>query len=105
MKLINPFPEYGYFGPEYFCDREQETEELISALVNGSNVTLMAPRRIGKTGLISHAFERMKARDKNIRCFYVDIFSTKTFNQMVQFIANAVIGKLDSLLTVGHEET
>ena len=96
MKLENPFPEYGYFGPEYFCDREQETEELISALVNGSNVTLMAPRRIGKTGLISHAFERMKARDKNVHCFYVDIFSTKTFNQMVQFIANAVIGKLDS---------
>ncbi len=96
MKLENPFPEYGYFGPEYFCDREQETEELINALVNGSNVTLMAPRRIGKTGLISHAFERMKARDKDVRCFYVDIFSTKTFNQMVQFIANAVIGKLDS---------
>jgi len=96
MKLENPFPEYGYFGPEYFCDREQETEELINALVNGSNVTLMAPRRIGKTGLISHAFERMKANDKNVRCFYVDIFSTKTFNQMVQFIANAVIGKLDS---------
>ena len=96
MKLENPFPEYGYFGPEYFCDREQETEELIDALVNGSNVTLMAPRRIGKTGLISHAFERMKARDKNLRCFYVDIFSTKTFNQMVQFIANAIIGKLDS---------
>ena len=96
MKLENPFLEYGYFGPEYFCDREQETEDLINALVNGSNVTLMAPRRIGKTGLISHAFERMKARDKNVRCFYVDIFSTKTFNQMVQFIANAVIGKLDS---------
>ena len=96
MKLENPFPEYGYFGPEYFCDRELETEELIDALVNGSNVTLMAPRRIGKTGLISHAFERMKAMDKNVRCFYVDIFSTKTFNQMVRFIANAIIGKLDS---------
>ncbi len=22
MKLENPFPEYGYLGPEYFCDRE-----------------------------------------------------------------------------------
>jgi len=46
--------------------------------------------------LISHAFERMKARNKDVCCFYVDIFSTKTFNQMVQFLANAVIGKLDS---------
>lgn len=24
MKLQNPFPEYGYFGSEYFCDREKE---------------------------------------------------------------------------------
>ena len=96
VKLDNPFPEYGYFGSEYFCDREQETEQLIEALKNGSNVTLMAPRRIGKTGLIHHAFELMKAKDKRIQCFYVDIFSTKSFNQMVEFIANAVMGKLDT---------
>ena len=24
MKYSNIFPEYGYFGSEYFCDREQE---------------------------------------------------------------------------------
>lgn len=96
MKLLNPFPEYGYFGAEYFCDREQETKAMISALRNGSNVTLMAPRRLGKTGLIHHVFERMKAEDKRVQCFYVDVFSAKTFNQMVQFLANAVIGKLDS---------
>lgn len=96
MKISNPFPEYGYFGPEYFCDREQETETLISALQNGSNVTLMAPRRIGKTGLILHAFEKMSAKDKHVQCFYVDIFPTKTFSQMVQFMANAVMGKLDT---------
>lgn len=95
-KLDNPFPEYGYFGSEYFCDREQETEQLTEALLNGSNVTLMAPRRIGKTGLIHHVFERMKAKDKRVQCFYVDIFSTKTFDQMVDFIANAVMGKLDT---------
>ncbi len=96
MKLENPFPEYGYFGPEYFCDREKETEAMVEALKNGSNVTLMAPRRIGKTGLIHHVFQQMKARDKSVQCFYVDVFPTKTFSQMVQFIASAVMGKLDS---------
>lgn len=96
MKLENPFPEYGYFGAEYFCDREQETKTLTEALRNGSNVTLMAPRRIGKTGLIHHAFERMKAEDKHVQCFYVDIFPTKSFSQMVQFVANAVMGRLDT---------
>lgn len=69
---------------------------LMDALRNGSNVTLMAPRRIGKTGLIHHVFERMKAEDKRVQCFYVDIFPTKTFSQMTQFVANAVLGKLDS---------
>lgn len=96
MKINNPFPEYGYFGSEYFCDREKETEKLIEALRNGSNVTLMAPRRIGKTGLIHHVFEQIKARERDTQCFYVDIFSTKSFSQMVQFVVNAVMGKLDT---------
>ena len=96
MKLQNPFPEYGYFGSEYFCDREKETANLIDALQNGSNVTLMAPRRIGKTGLIHHAFERMKIEDKAVQCFYADIFPAKTFTQMVELITNAVMGKLDT---------
>lgn len=96
MKLQNPFPEYGYFGADYFCDRVEETNQMMEALQYGSNVTLMAPRRIGKTGLIFHTFERMKALDKSVQCFYVDIFPTKTFSQMVQFIANAVIGKMDT---------
>lgn len=51
-KLQNPFVLLGYAGEEYFCDREKETEELISALRNGRNITLRSPRRIGKTGLI-----------------------------------------------------
>lgn len=95
-QLENPFPEYGYFGPEYFCDREQETERLISALRNGSNVTLMAPRRIGKTGLIHHAFQRLRQQQPEAQCFYVDVFPTKNFTQMVQLLAETVIGKLDT---------
>ncbi len=29
--LQNPFVLFGYAGKDYFCDREQETKELISA--------------------------------------------------------------------------
>lgn len=52
----NPFLIYAYAGPKYFCDRIEETEHLISALRNGRNVTLMSPRRMGKTGLIQNVF-------------------------------------------------
>ena len=53
FKPRNPFIYEGYEGPEYFCDRAEETEELISNLRNGRNTTLVSPRKIGKTGLIS----------------------------------------------------
>ena len=48
-KLGNPFVYQGYEGPEYFCDRTEETENVISALKNGRNLTLISPRKIGKT--------------------------------------------------------
>lgn len=50
-KLANPFIYQGYESPEYFCDREVETKTLMSHLKNGRNVTLISPRRLGKTGL------------------------------------------------------
>ena len=55
-KLNNPFVVYGYKGAEYFCDRVSETEKIIKGLSNERNITLIAPRRIGKTGLIHHVF-------------------------------------------------
>ena len=34
MKPNNPFLVYGYHSPTYFCDRETETQKIISALNN-----------------------------------------------------------------------
>lgn len=45
MSNRNPFLTSGYESPEYFCDRVAETKDLIEALENDRNVTLMAPRR------------------------------------------------------------
>ena len=39
-KLQNPFVTGGYVDPEYFCDREKETEQLLKSIQNGNNVTL-----------------------------------------------------------------
>ena len=52
MKPNNPFLISGYYSPEYFCNRERETQTITDALYNGRNLTLIAPRRMGKTGLI-----------------------------------------------------
>lgn len=97
MKLINnPFVTYGYKGAEYFCDREEETRKVIDGLNNERNITLIAPRRIGKTGLIHHVFAQIKEQQPDVRCFYIDIMATKSLEQFVQLLAQNVLGKLDS---------
>jgi hypothetical protein len=59
-ELNNPFVVYGYKGKDYFCDREIETAKIIKGLNNERNITLIAPRRIGKTGLIHHVFSQIR---------------------------------------------
>ncbi len=59
-KPRNPFIYEGYEGPDYFCDRTEETENIISSLRNGRNLTLVSPRKNGKTGLILHTFDKIK---------------------------------------------
>ena len=54
--MKNPFVTNGYAGPEYFCDRVQETAILRELLLNENNVALISPRRLGKTDLIWHLF-------------------------------------------------
>lgn len=96
-KLNNPFVVYGYKGPEYFCDREKETDKIISTLHGERNVTLVAPRRMGKTGLIHHVFNRIENQNKDIKCFYIDIYATKNLKHLVKLLAQEIIGKLDTV--------
>lgn len=90
-KLENPFVYQGYESPTYFCDRIEETENILSALRNGRNITLISPRKIGKTGLINHAFWRITEQESDIICIYIDIFSTNNLQELVETISKAVI--------------
>lgn len=67
-KLVNPFIYQGYESPEYFCDREAETATLLSHLKNGRNVTLISPRKIGKTGLIKNTFFYLEKEENDSVC-------------------------------------
>lgn len=90
LKPENPFIYQGYVSPEYFCDRTDETEELMANLRNGRNTTLISPRRIGKSGLIKNAFYHIREVDKDAICIYIDIFATKNQHDFVQLLGTAV---------------
>lgn len=95
MNEINPFVIYGYEGPETFCDREEETAKLLRAVENGRNVTLLAERRIGKTGLIKHFFHCLEEK-KEFKTVYVDIFATRDLTEFTKCFAAAIIGQMDT---------
>lgn len=95
-KPQNPFLLTGYVSPEYFCDRDKESQSLISALHNGRNITLVSPRRMGKTGLIHHVFYKMMNEDTDVACFYVDLYQTDSLASLVNKFANSVLGTLDT---------
>ena len=96
MNSNNPFLITGYYSPEYFCDRMQETGTMVSALDNGRNLTLVAPRRMGKTGLIKNVFYVLKEKESEIVTLYMDIYSTQSLADFVGLFANTVLGTLDS---------
>ena len=57
---------------------------------------LISPRRVGKTGLIHHVFERIGKKEQGARCFYMDINATRNMSQFIQLLAKTVVGKVDS---------
>ena len=93
--LKNPFVLNGYIGKEYFCDREHEVQKLLEHISNGVNVTLVSPRRVGKTGLIEHLFHQ-KEVEENYYTFLIDIYATKTIEEMVAQMAKSILSTLKS---------
>jgi len=93
MKRFNPFVTKGYEGPDYFCDRERETAYLCNLLISGNNVTLISPRRMGKTGLLLHTFEQKEIKD-GYYTFLVDIYNTKNLSAFVNELGYAILERL-----------
>ena len=95
MKINNPFITAGFAGREYFCDRAEETRELINAIENDRNVTLMAPRRYGKTGLIENVFDILK-KEYDYKVLIFDVFAAQDLSEFTKMFAGAVFKSFES---------
>ena len=94
MKLkINPFVVSGHIPAEYFCDRQEEAQRLQDFLCNQQNVVLSAARRMGKTALIDHVFERTVIAD-NFITVSIDILDTSNLGEFVFVLGNAVFDRV-----------
>ena len=91
---INPFIITGKILPEYFCDRIEESKELVHLLNNQNNVVLISPRRMGKTGLIKFCFDKDAIKDKYFT-FFIDILQTTSLREFIFLLGKEIY---DSLL-------
>lgn len=92
-KLINPFVTSGYVSPRYFCDREAETDQLISNISNGNSIALISTRRMGKTGLILHCFEKPEMKE-DYYTFFIDIYATSSLRDFVYLLSKEIVERL-----------
>lgn len=96
MLQPNPFIiTADYYGPEYFCDRQAETEALESNIANGRNTVLISSRRMGKSGLIAHVFNRAFVKS-NFKTFSIDLYPTSSLAELILLLAKEITGPLKS---------
>lgn len=94
--MNNPFVTKGYAGAEYFCDRVQETENMVRLLTNDNNMALISPRRLGKTDLIHHCFAQPEIKEKYYT-FIIDIYATNSLADFVEVFGRAILEELKPL--------
>lgn len=96
----NPFPVSGYYGPKYFCDREDESQNIVQLLKNGQSCLLMGNRRLGKTSLIHH-IQGLLPEDWGF--LYLDILSTENEQQLLNTMGAALLQNFPQKTSVGDK--
>ncbi len=91
--MRNPFITNGYVDDEHFCDRVNETRDMLELLKNGNNIALISQRRYGKTDLIRHCFAQPEIKD-DYYSFIIDIYATRSLSDLVERIVNAILETL-----------
>jgi uncharacterized protein len=89
---MNPFLITGYRGPEYFCNRVDDTSRIIDAIRNSRNLTLLSERRFGKTTLLRHVENQL---DRKIVFIYTDLYPTMQLKDFVQVFSNGILRHLE----------
>lgn len=95
-KMANPFTIGKYISDDYFCDRAEETAFLKKQVDNGRNTAIIAPRRLGKTGLIQHFFAHPDIGNR-YHTLFIDIYSTNSLAEFVYLLGNAIYKEIKPL--------
>ena len=84
----NPFEYGGVVGPDAFCNRTRERDDLARAAENGDRLFVYAERRMGKTSLVRLVLDALDP-DRFLPV-YVDLWPTDGTDAFVEATARAL---------------
>jgi hypothetical protein len=76
--------------PPWFCDRRAELELVTSRMLSGIHVTVLSPRRYGKTSLVLRA--AAQARRHGVRTAYANLLVATNEAELAAVVLQAVLG-------------
>ena len=97
MNSVNPFKFGSVVRGEYFYDREEELLRIKQTLSGGNNLTLYAPRRYGKSSLVSKAL--MELQKEGFITVYLDMMSVYSQETFIKRYAEAIAKQQGSIET------
>lgn len=100
FKPNSPFPTTGYYGPKYFCDREEETTKILTMLQGGESCLLLGIRRLGKTALIHHVMAKLP---KDWNAIYLDVLNTETEADFLNSLASGLVQSIPEKSPMGKK--
>ncbi|MBD5232940.1 MAG: ATP-binding protein [Bacteroidales bacterium] len=94
-KPRNPFILGHRISRPYFCDRVTEQAKLTSAVLNGRNVVLISPRRMGKTSLVYVSlYDSQEIKGDEYLVFFFDILQTNSLGEFTYLLGKEIFNTL-----------
>ena len=101
--MDNPFIIKSYESKYLFCDREEELQLMLRNCINGTDMTLISQRRVGKTGLVLRLFDELHDVRPDIHTIYFDIFASRNIDDFIKLMAEATMKQFPSKTSMGEK--
>lgn len=101
--MDNPFIIKSYESKDLFCDREEELQLMLRNCINGTDMTLISQRRVGKTGLVLRLFDELHDVRPDIHTIYFDIFASRNIDDFIKLMAEATMKQFPSKTSMGEK--
>lgn len=88
---------------ENFIDRVEDRKQLKTFLCNGINVTIISPRRWGKSSLVKATMKEIEAEHSNTVACFIDAFRLNGETEFYNAFASAVVNGVASSFDKGME--